>query len=99
MAGECRHFNESWTLRQLVSAYESATYHRFQSIAGIAAALFNSQRTKRVDKVWNWIDLHPWHQQPRKLSGRETLAKAAVAFATDFEWAAGFSPEVLSGNI
>lgn len=66
----------------------------------VSAAVLNAQRSKRTDKVWGWIDLHPMHAAKQKASGRQVFV-AAVAMAGD-EWqlATGITMEkLLAGDI
>jgi len=50
--------------------------------------------------VWSWFDLHPWHAaQSVRRSGRETIAALAAAMGADVQWAEGFNPEVIGGQL
>lgn len=52
----------------------------------VSAALFNSKREKRTDRVWKWVDFHPAHQtQTQQISGTQLMAQA-LAMAGDCEW-------------
>lgn len=60
------------------------------TVGHIAAAVYNAQRTKITDRVWNWKDFHPSHMgaTPPKASRqivRGFAASASMRWADDFD--------------
>lgn len=100
MSSQCWHYSEQWTLRDLLWAYEGSLYHQWIGHAATAAATYNAQRTKASQKVWLWVDLHPWHAtRVVRRSGRETIAALAASIGAEVQWAEGFNPGVIGGQL
>lgn len=64
----------------------------------IVAGVFNSQRTKRSDKVWSWVDVHPQHQAhgTKGATGVQVIS-TCWGWGGAMQWAEGFDPMQMFG--
>jgi hypothetical protein len=67
----------------------------------VTAGIFNSQRSKRTDKVWKWTDLHPAHAGERSPMSGAQITATAFAVAGDVQWdfAPGYTLERIIGGV
>ena len=73
-------------MRELLWRWEGIVYQQFMQSAFIAAAIYNAQRSKKSDKVWSWVQLHPKHAERRtSASGKQVIAQV-IAMSGDGEW-------------
>jgi len=59
------------------------------------AALYNVQRTSKADPIYTYLDFHPAHVNPTRVSGREKLERIAAVMAPGMIWEDGSKPEVI----
>jgi len=81
--------------------WQSITYQQFMQSSFIVAAIFNSQRQKRSDKVWKWTDIHPEHaqqQQSRGASGKQVMSTIVAMSGDNWTFAPGESWETIFGT-
>lgn len=75
--------------------YEGTTYQQHMIECSGIAGVWNSQRTKKSDRVWLYTDFHPAHQKPdapKGKTGSEVLQGVACWFdPSQIEWADGYS--------
>lgn len=88
------------TVRQILWRYQGLNYQQFLTSSQICATLYNVQRTKKNQKVWQWQEFHPWHsrKQAIKASGAQVLSTLIGWCGDRMRWAPGHSIETLFGE-
>jgi len=88
------------TIRQIVWRYQGLTYQQYLTSSAICATLYNVQRTKATQKIWQWQEFHPWHSGKRKqkASGSQVISTMIGWCGDRLKWAQGHSVHTLFGE-